>query len=405
MSAYWISHSSPDSHIEQHYPLRTPPSRRHATDPSSRSVRDLNPFPSPPISTTTSPTLYLDSIQSAETPPGEDPDPWKIVFNMDLTAGETSTGGGMAGSWRVEGSQELTRRLTSHSSSVAEEQPEHDEGVWGVPQPQPHLNPRRRWASPTRVTGSGIGEIKHVGPLPIAVWASVMDTSKGRDKVLKCLQYSLRTYLYLLSLVAAVRPLSPWFKANSKRMRIAVSGLSLTRKCLLLLNPLHPLTHLLSPEPTSAPTLIRHLIDLASSLADDLYCLSRLGIVGKRTGKIADRWANRFWLLTTLMALYTLHLRTLPRLALSSTAAPESISPSSNEVVDSQSPVRTKSKARRDAEWTGRKLLADLVFVSYEVLELSWMKEPVQCVMGLCAAFISSGKLYDQHWAAGLGKG
>jgi hypothetical protein len=45
----------------------------------------------------------------------------------------------------------------------------------------------------------------------------------------KCAQYSIRTYLYLLSLLAAVRPLSPWFKANAKRMRIAQSGLSLTR--------------------------------------------------------------------------------------------------------------------------------------------------------------------------------
>lgn len=150
-------------------------------------------------------------------------------------------------------------------------------------------------------------------PLPLEIWARVMETSKGRDKVLvsarsaalsqKIAQYSIRTYLYILGLLSAVRPLTPWFRSNSKRMRLAVSSLSLTRlvyrgpladirKCLLLLNPLQPLAHLLSPSPTSAPTLIRHLIDLASALSDDIFCLSRLGIVDRRTGIRADRWAK-----------------------------------------------------------------------------------------------------------------
>jgi hypothetical protein len=64
------------------------------------------------------------------------------------------------------------------------------------------------------------------------------------------------------------------------------------RKCLLLLNPLHPLTHLLSPTPASAPTIIRHLIDLSSALSDDVFTLSRLGIVSRRKGRLADRWAK-----------------------------------------------------------------------------------------------------------------
>lgn len=95
----------------------------------------------------------------------------------------------------------------------------------------------------------------------IEVWAKVMDTSKGRDKVLvstrslvyrcrgdgrgwqcsyhtsrsiltvkqKCGQYSMRTYLYLLTLILRVRPLPPWFTSNRKRVQLAVSGLSLTR--------------------------------------------------------------------------------------------------------------------------------------------------------------------------------
>lgn len=45
----------------------------------------------------------------------------------------------------------------------------------------------------------------------------------------KIAQYSLRTYLYLLNLVAGVQPLSPWFTSNSKRVRLTVSSLSLSR--------------------------------------------------------------------------------------------------------------------------------------------------------------------------------
>lgn len=102
----------------------------------------------------------------------------------------------------------------------------------------------------------------------------------------------MRSYLYVLGLIAAVRPLTKWFTANKKRTQIAVSGLSLTRKCLLLLNPLRPAAALLSPEPTSAREFLGHLIDLVGALADDVFCLSKLGIMSKKKGVIADRWAK-----------------------------------------------------------------------------------------------------------------
>ncbi|GFZ45950.1 hypothetical protein JCM24511_03683 [Saitozyma sp. JCM 24511] len=247
----------------------------------------------------------------------------------------------------------------------------------------------------------GKERVREDGIMAVKVLADVLDTSKGRDKVLKCAQYSIRTYLYLLSLLAAVRPLSPWFTANAKRMRIAQSGLSLTRKCLLLLNPLHPLSHLLSSEPTSAPKMLRHLIDLASALSDDVFCLSRLGLVSRRTGKWADKWANRLWLLTTLMALYTLHVRTIPSLRrrLPSDAA------TGGTIVHPSRPERESRKALSDAEWTNRKLLADLVFVSYDVFHLTRFEEPVKCIAGLVAGLISTNKLYESHWRASLGKG
>jgi hypothetical protein len=108
----------------------------------------------------------------------------------------------------------------------------------------------------------------------------------------KTVQYSLRSYLYLLSLIQAVRPLTKWFSANQKRAKLAVSGLSLTRKCLLLLNPLRPAGALLSPEPTSAREFLNHLIDLIGALSDDVFCLSKLGLVSRKKGIVADRWAK-----------------------------------------------------------------------------------------------------------------
>lgn len=75
-------------------------------------------------------------------------------------------------------------------------------------------------------------------------------------------------------------------------MKIAVSSLSLTRKCLLLLGPLHPLTDLLSPAPMSASTMLNHLIDLLSAVSDDIYCLGKLGIASRRIASRADEWAK-----------------------------------------------------------------------------------------------------------------
>jgi len=45
--------------------------------------------------------------------------------------------------------------------------------------------------------------------------------------------------------------------------------------------------------------MLNHLLDLLSALADDLYCLNRLGIVNKRVGKKADEWSKCVCFLTS----------------------------------------------------------------------------------------------------------
>ncbi|KAK1925198.1 hypothetical protein DB88DRAFT_254725 [Papiliotrema laurentii] len=406
------------------------PSQPHKT-PTKPSLRYATP-PSPPSSGPSSPPR-LDEISHD--------DPWsdsilpaplpaqtaELVIELTPIWKDANQGhGGMnastlEGSWRSHGAQRVPGDEGPSGSERAEVVFDASKREVASIASLGVYDPKRESSSSTSrlVLPVPVAPVRKVhGPMPTAVWADIMDTSKGRDKVLKCAQYSLRTYLYLLSLVAAVRPLSPWFKANQRRLKTAVSGLSLTRKCLLLLNPLHPLTELLSPQPMAASTMLLHLINLMSAMSDDIYCLFKLGIVSKRTGKWADKWANRFWLLTTLMGLYTLHLKTLPSIQRrivslrSSSDLTTMIDPVlADEQLEKEAERRADMIERRkwekelsDAKWTNRKLLADLVFVSYDVFKLTWLAEPVQCAAGLSAALIAANKLYDKHWRACLGK-
>lgn len=357
--------------------------QRHLTFPPSTYTHS-NPhsgLPTPPLSSSTS------------APPGLGDDPWQPLVHpqpvlhpayasakhgaMDeqnlasLSGSLHSSWGNLGGSWRSSG------HLVD----------DRDKAIVGLPV-YPEI-------VPPLALGNGLGKGKgkevdrgaNAADMVLTI-AKVMESSKGRDKVLKSVQYSLKTYLYLLSLVARVRPLSQYLQSNSKRLRISVAGLSLTRKCLLLLNPLHPLAALMSPAPTSAREMLEHLIDLVGAISDDVFCLSKLGILDRRKGRIADRWSNRFWLLTTVIALYRLHVKTIPRI--------RAVSKENESYGDSPDILR--------AEWTNRKLLSDLIFVSYDVFDLSWLREPVQCLSGLTAALISTGKLYNESWSS-LGKG
>jgi hypothetical protein len=35
-----------------------------------------------------------------------------------------------------------------------------------------------------------------------------------------------------------------------------------------------------------------HILSLFNGLADDIFCLSRLGVISKRRGKWADKWSK-----------------------------------------------------------------------------------------------------------------
>lgn len=213
---------------QDHHRYITKEGRSRLRTESAPAVSSLHPFPSPPLSAAASPITYIP----------HDTDPWLERSHHEVLPRsqpmESSTGSvsGLEGSWRLEG--EVQRRG------------KEKEEIWDAREPTVGLEEERK-AKAAGGMALDRGNASGSGPVGIAVMASVMDTSKGRDKVLvrdpslgflalisvrtpqKCAQYSLRTYLYLLSLAAGVRPLSPWFTSNSKRVRLAVSSLSLTR--------------------------------------------------------------------------------------------------------------------------------------------------------------------------------
>lgn len=148
-----------------------------------------------------------------------------------------------------------------------------------------------------------------------------------------------------------------------------------------------------------------HLVDLAGAIADDLVCLARIALLRRTLGQRAEAWAkcvhlpsdkqqtltwySRFWLLTTLIGLYKLH--------------------------STGHETRKTKEQLKEAKWTNRKLLADLLFVctstsrvlrecadmcihdytAYDILDpdlpspiRSILGEPLKCTTGLVSGFI-----------------
>ncbi|KAK4689107.1 hypothetical protein P7C73_g991, partial [Tremellales sp. Uapishka_1] len=162
------------------------------------------------------------------------------------------------------------------------------------------------------------------------------------------------------------------------------------------------------PSAHASPFAQTHVRPYASQTPDR----ARLRHIGRSvlsfkagTGQSAY-WTDRrqmvkasFPLESSLPQLTLLHLKTLPDYRSKfSLLAP-------TEISEGGETRRALSKKIQDAEWTNRKLLCDLMFVSYDVFNLTILKEPVQCLAGLLAALISTSKLYDQTWNASVGKG
>jgi len=246
------------------------------------------------------------------------------------------------------------------------------------------------------------------------------------------MQYSIRVYLlFHLSVTttsllrARARP--HWEKELVQRLTSTMSGLSFTRKLLILFNWLTPLTTIMatqavpySSERSSeiskqntkpllhaalyAPPPV--LLDLVNSVSDDVYTFSRLGLLGKRTGERAGRFSDWCWLISTFVGLVenTLERSVLGNLQreVESRLYTESMSGATAKSKPTASKIDEKelSRLRTKDYWlqiSRAKLTMDLIFVSYDVFRIKRGAEPIKAVTGLMAAVFSSAKLYHRH--------
>ncbi|KAJ7742424.1 hypothetical protein DFH07DRAFT_964472 [Mycena maculata] len=263
------------------------------------------------------------------------------------------------------------------------------------------------------------------------VWREMFLTSNGRDKAFKLIQYSLRVYLLFHTSLTTSRLLRrparpPWERELVRRLESTVDGLSFTRKCLLLFNWLSPLTVILaqqaSPLTTSrskpakpkpflytmlnAPPPV--LLELVQAVADDVFTLSKLGLLGKKTGERAGRFADWCWLIATLVGLVengverqmigSLQHEVESRVYAESMAA--GAASAKSKPASSKRDEKELARLQKQDYWlqvTRAKLAMDLVFVSYDVFRLKRGREPIKTFAGLGAAVLSAAKLYDRH--------
>ncbi|KAG6911683.1 hypothetical protein DXG01_007933 [Tephrocybe rancida] len=260
------------------------------------------------------------------------------------------------------------------------------------------------------------------------VWRDLFLTSNGRDKAFKLIQYSIRLYLLFHTSISgssllrqSKRPL--WDAELVNRLRSTYSGLSFSRKLLLLFNWLGPLTAIRAQQSvpysaevstekskkTSRPflhTLLYApppvLLELINAFADDAATLSLLGLFGKKFGERAGHFSDWCWFISTLVGLVEngVERQMIGNLQHDRTTAK---SKPKGAKLDEQE----LSRLRKQDYWlqiSRAKLVMDLIFVSYDIFKIRRFKESVKSFTGLTAAILSSLKLYHGQYNSILKK-
>lgn len=285
------------------------------------------------------------------------------------------------------------------------------------------------------------------------VWRDMLVTSNGRDKAFKLMQYSIRVYLLFHSKVLFRSGKSAWQREIVRRLTAAKNGFSFTRKMLIMFNWLAPLSQVLAqqsvPFSSSGSSLTPHsftatsassskysqlsggpflshpvlrallsapppiLLELVNGLSDDIYSLSRLGIIGSKLGERAARFADWCWLFTTLVGLVEngVELGVIEGLQreVQSRAYKESLSGATSKSQPKASKIdeRELTRLQKKNYWlqaSRAKLVMDLIFVSWDIFRIKGWKDTVQSFTGLAAAVLSSAKLYDKYRTALVNK-
>ncbi|RDB22643.1 hypothetical protein Hypma_010377 [Hypsizygus marmoreus] len=261
------------------------------------------------------------------------------------------------------------------------------------------------------------------------VWRDLLLTSNGRDKAFKLIQYSIRLYLLFHTSISTSRLLRrpsrpPWEVDLVERLRSTASGLSFSRKLLLLFNWLSPLTTIMAQQsvPYSAEVSTETkkkitrpflhtvlyapppvLLELVNAIADDAATFSLLGLFGKKFGERAGRFSDWCWLITTLVGLVENGVERQMISSLQHQVESRLYSESMTGATAKSKPKYSKIDERELARLQKQdfwlqlsrvKLVMDLTFVSYDIFRIKRFRELVKTVAGLAAAILSSAKLY-----------
>ncbi|EIW82219.1 hypothetical protein CONPUDRAFT_136751 [Coniophora puteana RWD-64-598 SS2] len=263
------------------------------------------------------------------------------------------------------------------------------------------------------------------------VWREMLVTSNGRDKAFKLMQYSIRVYLLLHTKLLFRSGKGVWSSELVRRLTTARNHFSLCRKMLILFNWMSPLSQVLAaqkpvPFTSSAssiePHIISHpflqallsapppvLLELINGLSDDLYTLSRMGLLGARFGERAGRLADWCWFFSTLAGLVEngveravvggLQREVENRAYHEAFAGATAKSQPRNTRIDSRELARLQKKTYwlEVSRW---KLIMDLIFVSYDLFRIRRWSDTVKSITGLSAGILSSLKVYDKHRAS-----
>ncbi|KAJ3053434.1 hypothetical protein HK097_004282 [Rhizophlyctis rosea] len=243
--------------------------------------------------------------------------------------------------------------------------------------------------------------------LPTLILRKILLTNDGRDKILKCTQYTLKLYLILHQFHSTLLSAIPQkYPTTSK----TISQLSLTRKIIRLGAALNSYSELLdalqerakakgTPSQRQQLAVLSGLVGIANGLADDIVCYGKLGIAPPSLVKRATPLADQLWFFNIFLDVYELMQNIKDK-----QIALHRLSQMEREEleVDEKDVKAKKRKLVNDlymANVSLGKLGADFVFCSVDVfgLKLAGWDEHVQTVAGLVSALLGTYKLWVKN--------
>ncbi|KAK9712656.1 hypothetical protein K7432_007005 [Basidiobolus ranarum] len=223
----------------------------------------------------------------------------------------------------------------------------------------------------------------------LAIFKKCLLLTDGRDKFLKVIQY----FSKLLLLIVFRNPKR--YPAIHKRLSSMASAFSSTRKILRLGNFLEPcdtVQEFLSGSYKNFSIMTRnqklsHLyssckaaLEVVNCISDDIFCLSKIGLVPKSWGKKSEPLSTKLWFVAIWLDLHEL---VQDRLDL-------------QRQIHTESHTMDKAKLQDKVYWNNvsiTKLLGDLVFCGYDFFECNF-SETFQVSAGFLSGALGTYKLW-----------